>query len=175
AFTAPQPRLFTLIIEGILGGQLEWGLIVIGVLIALTLELMRISALPVAVGMYIPLFATTPIFIGGLLRWLADWTGGGAGSEAEAETSPGVLLASGYIAGGTLCGLIIAFFAFLPDDFNNALNLGQHLGSTYNADDSPYPKLVALVMFLVLAVILFRIGSQKSPVTNGGGANTPPP
>src|SRR5207244_10104444 len=72
AFTAPQPRLFTLIIEGILGGQLEWGLIVIGVLIALTLDLMRISALPVAVGMYIPLFATTPIFIGGLLRWLAD-------------------------------------------------------------------------------------------------------
>jgi len=171
AFTAPQPRLFTLIIEGILGGQLEWGLIVIGVLIALTLELMRISALPVAVGMYIPLFATTPIFIGGLLRWLADRARGGAASEAEAETSPGVLLASGYIAGGTLCGLIIAFFEvdFLSD-FKNALNVGRHLGATYNAADSPYPKLVALAMFVVLAVILFRIGSQRTPVTNG-----PPP
>jgi hypothetical protein len=81
-----------------------------------------------------------------------------------------VLLASGYIAGGTLCGLIIAFFAFLPDAFNNALNVGRLFGPTYNAADSPYPKLVSLAMFVVLAVILFRIGSQKTPVANG-----PPP
>jgi putative OPT family oligopeptide transporter len=174
AFTAPQPRLFTLIIEGILGGQLEWGLIVIGVLIALTLELMRISALPVAVGMYIPLFATTPIFIGGLLRWLADRARGGAASEAEAETSPGVLLASGYIAGGTLCGLIIAFFAVLPDDFNNALNLGRHLGEGYTAADAVAPRLVALVMFVVLAVILFRVGTQKTPAADQGGPPVQP-
>ena len=171
-FSAPQPRLFASIIEGILGGKLEWGLVVIGVLIAVTLELAGVPALPVAVGMYIPLSSTTPIFVGGLLRWLVNRALGKSSTEAETETSPGVLLASGYIAGGTLCGLIIAFFAFLPDAFNNALELGKYLGADYNAPDSAIPKLVALVMFGLLAAILLRVGLQKSPVDNGRPSET---
>src|SRR5207249_5008873 len=116
AFTeAPQPGLFSNIIKGILGGTLQWALIITGVMIAVALELCGISALPVAVGMYISLGSSTPIFIGGMVRLVADKIRGKPKSEAESETSPGVLLASGYIAGGTLCGLIIAFFAFLPD------------------------------------------------------------
>lgn len=127
-FSAPQPQLFTSIINGILGGTLEWGLFIIGVLIAITMELSGVSALPFAVGMYIPLSATTPIFAGGMLRWLADKWRGRSASEVETETSPGVLLSSGYIAGGTLCGLIVAFFTFLPDDFNRVINLAAPLG-----------------------------------------------
>src|SRR5206468_4084702 len=119
--------LFSGIIEGILGGELEWGLVVIGVLIAISLELAGVPALPFAVGMYIPLGSTTPIFIGGILRYVSDRVRGKSSSDTETETSPGVLLSSGYIAGGTLCGLILAFFAFLPDSFNKALDLGQHL------------------------------------------------
>src|SRR5205823_287347 len=64
-FTAPQPRLFASIIQGILGGTLEWSLVGIGILIAIVLELAGVSALPVAVGMYLSLASTTPIFIGG--------------------------------------------------------------------------------------------------------------
>src|SRR4029077_11230679 len=71
-FKAPQPQLFQLITEGILGGQLEWGLVVFGVLVAVALELMGVSALPVAVGMYLGLSTATPIFFGGLMRWLGD-------------------------------------------------------------------------------------------------------
>src|SRR5262249_16673261 len=119
-FKAPQPQLFALIIEGILGGKLEWGLIVTGVLIAVTMELLGISALPVAVGMYLSLSTATPIFFGGVLGWLADRWRGVSASEAESETSPGVLLSSGYIAGGSLCGLLIGlvYMALGPVGFN---------------------------------------------------------
>jgi uncharacterized oligopeptide transporter (OPT) family protein len=166
-FAAPQPQLFALLIEGILGGELEWGLVVIGVLIALAMELAGVSALPFAVGMYLPLSASSPIFVGGMLRWLSDRLRGKSASEAESETSPGVLLSSGYIAGGTLCGLIIAFFVFLPGAFNDALNLGsQYLGKAYAEGKTEPAKLVALGMFVILAAILLWVGTRKSPGEN---------
>jgi uncharacterized oligopeptide transporter (OPT) family protein len=166
-FSAPQPELFASIIEGILGGKLEWSLVIVGVLIAISVELAGVSALPFAVGMYIPLSSTTPIFVGGLLRWLSDRARGKSASESETETSPGVLLSSGYIAGGTLCGLIIAFFAFLPDAFNESLDLGRFLGSAYTATGALPPKVVSLVMFVALAAVLLWVGSRRAPAENG--------
>jgi putative OPT family oligopeptide transporter len=160
-FTAPQPQLFASIIEGILGGTLEWGLFGIGVLIALATELAGVSALPFAVGMYLPISSSAPIFIGGILRFLADKVrGGGAETGADADTSPGVLLSSGYIAGGTLAGLVIAFFAFLPDQINDALNFGRWFGADW-MEQTP-AKVTSVIAFAVLAAILFRIGTLKS-------------
>lgn len=176
-FTAPQPRLFANIIQGILGGTLEWALIITGVMIAIALELCGVSALPVAVGMYLSLASTTPIFIGGMIRLAADRLRGKPRTEAESETSPGVLLASGYIAGGTLCGLIIAFFAFLPDKFNDAINLGYHLFAEMNEktgklewkpDENHRAMVTSLVMFGVLAAILLWIGSRREAPPDGG-------
>ena len=95
-------------------------------------------------------------------------------SESETETSPGVLLSSGYIAGGTLIGLVIAFFAFLPKSFNDALDLSKYLGSAYTAEDALGPKVIALITFGVLAVILFVIGSRKSPEAGGEHAGPEP-
>ncbi len=172
AFTeAPQPGLFANIIKGILGGTLQWALIITGVMIAIGLELCGVAALPVAVGMYISLSSTTPIFVGGMMRLIAERLRGKPKSEAEAETSPGVLLASGYIAGGTLCGLIIAFFSFLPDSFNDTLNIGAHLFGTtddkgkteWKPDADGMAQVVSLVMFGLLAAFLVYIGSRKSP------------
>jgi putative OPT family oligopeptide transporter len=174
-FTAPQPRLFAGLIEGILGGTLEWSLIIAGALIAISLEFCGVSALPVAVGMYLPLGSSTPIFVGGMLRLVADKLRGKPKSEAESETSPGVLLASGYIAGGTLCGLIIAFFAFLPDAFNQALNLGLHFFGEINPetgkkewkpDEVGWAKVVSLVMFGLLGAFLLGVGSHKDSPPN---------
>jgi hypothetical protein len=168
---APQPSLFANIIKGILGGTLQWALIITGVMIAIALELCGVSALPVAVGMYISLGSTTPIFIGGMVRLVADRLRGKPKNEAESETSPGVLLSSGYIAGGTLCGLIIAFFAFLPESFNQTINLGLHLFGTVNEktgkaewkpDDVGWAKVVAVVMFLALVAYLLWVGSRKA-------------
>jgi uncharacterized oligopeptide transporter (OPT) family protein len=155
-FAAPQPQLFALLIEGILGGKLEWGLVILGVLIALVMELAGVAALPFAVGMYLPLSASSPIFVGGMLRWLSDRLRGKPASESETETSPGVLLSSGYIAGGTLCGLIIAFFVFLPKRFNDALDLSGLVAAVN-------PKIAALMMFVILAAILLWVGARKTP------------
>jgi len=161
-FAAPQPQLFALITEGILSRKLEWSLVIVGALIALTMELARVSSLPFAVGMYLPLSTTTSIFAGGMVRWLADKFRGEAVSETESETSSGVLLGSGYIAGGTLVGLIVAFFVFLPKSFNEMLDVGRNLGKIYTSEDSGYPKIVALAAFVALALILFVVGSRKS-------------
>lgn len=161
-FKAPQPQLFSLIIEGILGGHLEWGLVVIGVLVAVAMELLGVSSLAVAVGMYLGLSTATPIFVGGVLRWLTDRWRGASASEAESETSPGVLLSSGYIAGGTLCGLLIGFLVMIPGGFLKSLDLAPMLGAGYNAEDAVEPKLVALAAFALLAGILLWIGSQMT-------------
>jgi putative OPT family oligopeptide transporter len=163
-FKAPQPQLFALIIEGILGGKLEWGLVVIGVLVAAVMELLGIAALPVAVGMYLGLSTATPIFAGGLLRWLTDRWRGVSASEAETETSPGVLLSSGYIAGGTLCGLLMGFLIMLlPKPLLTALQLGgSYFGDAYAKGELPSAKIAALGMFLVLAAILLGVGARKT-------------
>jgi hypothetical protein len=140
---------------------LQWALVVTGALIAVSLELMGVSALPVAVGMYLGLGTATPIFVGGLLRWLTDRFRGVSASEAETETSPGVLLASGYIAGGTLCGLLIGFVVMLlPDKAWAALNVGELFGKSYEEGNAA--KIISLAAFGVLAVILILLGRQKS-------------
>jgi uncharacterized oligopeptide transporter (OPT) family protein len=166
-FKAPQPQLFQLIIEGILGGNLEWSLVITGVLIAVVMELMGISALPVAVGMYLGLSTAVPIFFGGLLRWLTDRWRGVAVSEVETETSPGVLLSSGYIAGGTLCGLLYGFLVMLaPRSFITWLKLGAAFdipGHKYSSGETVDAKIVSLIAFAGLTLILMWIGSRKAP------------
>ena len=175
AFTAPQPELFYSLIEGILGGKLEWGLVVLGALIAVALELAGVAALPVAVGMYIPLAATTPIFLGGLVRWLADRVRGAGRSDAETETSPGVLLASGFIAGGTLCGLIVAFFEFVPA-LKGWVDVGGLLFGeakdgevVWDANAVAWAKGVAVAVFAGLAALLLAVGSEAFGRKNRGG------
>jgi putative OPT family oligopeptide transporter len=173
-FKAPQPELFQLIIEGILRGDLEWALVITGVLIAIALELMRVSALPVAVGMYLGLGTATPIFFGGMMRWVTDRWRGASASEAETETSPGVLLSSGYIAGGTLCGLLIGFLVMLmPEGVLKALNLGEQLvGKEYVGGETVEGKVISLVMFALLIVCLLWLGGRKSPELGNGGERT---
>jgi uncharacterized oligopeptide transporter (OPT) family protein len=174
-FKAPQPELFQLIIEGILGGRLEWALVVTGALIAIVMELMGISALPVAVGMYLGLGTATPIFFGGMMRWVTDRMRGVSASEAETETSPGVLLASGYIAGGTLCGLLFGFLVMLaPDAVLKAMDFGQYFGKEYAAGEAVTAKVISLVAFLLLAVALLWLGTRKSPGQDAGQAGSNP-
>ena len=112
-FTAPKATLVSYIIKGILGGQLPWGLVLLGVFIAIVLELSGVSALAFAVGVYLPISTSAPIYAGGMVRWLVDkYTrrkhAGALLTDdqlvAEGDKSNGVLLSSGYIAGGTLAG-----------------------------------------------------------------------
>jgi len=107
---APQATLMKLVIDGVIDRSLPWGLVGIGVGIALVAELLRIPSLPFAVGVYLPLSTMTPIFLGGLLRLLA--TRRRAPSVAEARTGRGVLLGSGFVGGEGLLGVGLAGAAF---------------------------------------------------------------
>lgn len=119
-FDAPKATLVSYIIKGILDRKLPWDLVLFGVMISLVLELSGISALAFAVGVYLPISVSLPIFIGGMIRWFVDrqdrskHLNAGLNEEqiaAEGDKSPGVLMASGYIAGGSIAGIVIAFMA----------------------------------------------------------------
>jgi hypothetical protein len=152
-----------IIIDGILRRTLPWGLVIVGVLIALTLELAGVPSLPFAVGVYLPIQTSVPIFCGGMLRWLIDKRAQRQGAGADSDSSPGVLLSSGYIAGGTIAGVLGAFLAFAPDWFNKRLAIG----STFSVDSNnvihelPAANWRAVVAFSVLALFLLLVGLGK--------------
>jgi len=160
-FEAPKTRLMAIIIDGILNQKLPWGLVLIGVLIAVTLELAGVPSLPFAVGVYLPIQVSVPIFIGGALRWLVDRLK--RTSAAEAEMSPGVLLSSGYIAGGAIAGVVVAMFAFMPDRLAQRLDLGRLQSPDLQASNWP-----AVAAFSVLALVLLLVGWGK--FLRGGAA-----
>jgi putative OPT family oligopeptide transporter len=128
-YSPPQAELFALITNGILNQKLPWILVLLGVAIALVMELCRVSSLPFAVGVYLPLSTSAPIFCGGLVRWLVESQGRRRGQEdasaLESEMSPGVLLSTGYIAGGTIAGVLIGFLA-MSDRITEALGRWQY-------------------------------------------------
>jgi putative OPT family oligopeptide transporter len=98
---APQATLMSLVIKGILTQQLPWGLVLLGVFTSILMEIIGVPALAFAVGMYLPLESTTPVFLGGLARKLVDVK---RGSDAESDAGPGVLYSSGLVAGGSIMG-----------------------------------------------------------------------
>jgi putative OPT family oligopeptide transporter len=106
AAPAPQARLMATVINGILTRKLPWGLVLIGVFLVVAVELLGIRSLPFAVGAYLPIGTTLPIFAGGVVRLLVDLAAKRSGAaEAESEISPGSLYASGLIAAGGIVGL----------------------------------------------------------------------
>ncbi len=163
-FDAPKAKLMSLIIDGVLGGKLPWGLVLIGVFIAIALELAGVSSLPFAVGVYLPISASTPIFIGGMIRWLVDRSNKKKMSDAESESSPGVLLSSGLIAGGALAGMTLAIIAGASEELSRKLNLAAALDKMGGTDT--FGKLAeanapVLIAFGMLGLFLFLVGREK--------------
>ena len=104
---APQARLMATVINGILSRKLPWGLVLVGVSLVIAVELLGIRSLTFAVGAYLPIGTTLPIFAGGVVRWMVDRASARAGdAEAESDISSGSLFASGLIAAGGIAGLI---------------------------------------------------------------------
>ncbi|HYK00294.1 MAG TPA: oligopeptide transporter, OPT family [Thermoanaerobaculia bacterium] len=168
-FDAPKATLMSYIIKGILGGELPWGLVLLGVMIAVVLELSGIPSLAFAVGVYLPLSSSSPILIGGLVRWAVDkWiakkhAGKNLSEEqlvAEGDKSPGVLMASGYIAGGAIAGILIAISMVLPQ----LAGFREAVGSF--ADRNPFQSgsmadVLSLIPFAVLIILLYLTGREK--------------
>ncbi|MDB5303292.1 MAG: putative oligopeptide transporter, family, partial [Phycisphaerales bacterium] len=152
-FDAPKTRLMALIVGGIMNQKLPWGLVLMGVLIAITLELAGVPSLPFAVGVYLPIQTSVPIFIGGAVRWVVDKVVKRPGNESD--MSPGTLLSTGYIAGGTIGGVVIAFLTFAPSVMAR-INVGRYFPAL---EERAWPAAAA---FGVLIVILLAVGFRKA-------------
>lgn len=145
-FDAPKTRLMALIIDGILNQKLPWGLVLIGAFIAIMMQLAGVSALPFAVGVYLPISTSLPVFLGGAARYFADRAT--RRTPEEGDTSPGVLFSSGYIAGGSVAAIVIIFVTLIPGA-SELLDVGRMLPAAWN--DSSLPA--ALSMLLLVAIL----------------------
>ncbi len=156
-FSAPKAMLMSFIIDGIMSRKLPWGLVLIGTFIAVVLELCGLSSLAFAVGVYLPVSTSTPIMLGGLVRFVAGRTAKRKPSDTEAESGPGVLFSSGLIAGASVAGMTVALMQ-LSEPTRTALaavNVGQLFPAFAQSD------VAALLLFLALAGVLYLVAGER--------------
>jgi putative OPT family oligopeptide transporter len=167
-FVAPKATLMSYIIKGILDRRLPWALVLFGVMIAFVLELSGVSSLAFAVGVYLPFSTSTPIFVGGMVRWLVDFRRrhelrhqnlDEAQLAADSDRSPGVLLASGYIAGGAIAGIVIAFMAGALSEVDSSLTNWATAHNPFFA--GPNCDALALVPFIGLCAFLYLVARER--------------
>jgi putative OPT family oligopeptide transporter len=154
AVPAPQATLMATIIKGLLDQNLPWGLVLVGVFVSVTLELCGIRSLSFAVGSYLPIATTAPIFAGGLVRAFVERR---MGVKDDSEVGAGTLFSSGLIAGGSLCGILYAVLVGtgriqLPEAIGNALPFLHDGTSGY---------IASALLFFALAVVLARAAQKK--------------
>ena len=168
-YDAPKAVLMSYIIKGILDQQLPWTLVLFGVMIAVVLEMAGISALAFSVGVYLPLVATLPIAIGGAVRWLADRRNNKLPQnanlneeqrQAAGDRSSGTLLASGYIAGGALAGIIIAITAGVLTGFDEAIGKWAALHNPFFAGDSA--NYLSMIPYALIVGLLYWVAREKA-------------
>ena len=158
ALPAPQAGLMAMLAQGIVGGNMAWPLVIVGILMGFALIMVEVkSPMLFSVGMYLPVETTFAIFIGGVIRWvtdkLRDRHGHNDAQKARVDNA-GVLTASGLIAGEALCGLVIA---------------GVWRGNTPQLLKSP-PIIAAIVAAVALIAVMIRV-----PLANAGRPEEPAP
>ncbi len=164
-FDAPKATLVSYIIKGILDRELPWELVIFGAMISLLLELCGIHSLAFAVGVYLPISTSAPMFVGGLIRLVVDRRLKKQPENrdldetafvAKTDRGPGVLLASGYIAGGAIAGILIAFLAGVLGDVDAALQKWSTASNPFYS--GPYADLLPLLPFALLGGLLWLVG-----------------
>ena len=153
-FDAPKAQLMAVLVDGVLTQKLPWSLILIGAFISILLEIVGVSALPFAVGMYLPLSTSATIFVGGGVRALVERRSRGKRTMAEEESGPGVLFSSGLIAGGAIAGLLLAVPAAF--ELDEKMAIGRYLPAAITNNN-----IVALVIFAVLCYGLYRVALRR--------------
>jgi putative OPT family oligopeptide transporter len=154
ALPAPQATLMATIIKGLLGENLPWGLVLVGVFISITLELCGIHSLSFAVGSYLPIATTAPIFVGGLVRAYVEKR---TGHKEESEVGAGTLFSSGLIAGGSLAGILYAIL-YGRNLIRDAEEVSGILPFIHEGAGG---TIAGALLFLVLALILARAARKK--------------
>jgi OPT family oligopeptide transporter len=158
-FPAPQATLMATLARGILSFNLDWQFVMVGVFIAVTLELCNIKALAFAIGLYLPLSTTLPIFAGGALKGFIDWRAEKKGEKGEDdELGRGSLFATGLIAGGALTGVIVAILAVFYSDFMESVNLEHTMSESLGVGGY---QLLGTLCFVGMMVVLYRLATKK--------------
>lgn len=151
-FPAPQATLMATLTRGILSFNLDWQYIMVGIFIAVTLELCNIKALAFAIGLYLPLSTTLPIFVGGAVKGFIDWKRRDRNTIEDGELSRGNLFATGLVAGGAITGVIVAvlnvFFAKGMTKVNAEHGLASALGEGY--------FIMGTLFFFGMLLLLYR-------------------
>lgn len=155
--SAPQATLMKMIVEGVMGGNLPWTLVFIGVFIALVVELLGIPVLPFAIGLYLPIELSSCIMIGGVLRWALEKKKYKSGEQKESAISNGVLCCSGMIAGEGLIGILLAVFAVVKV---NGRSLAEYIDLSGSVNLGQIGALVVLVL-VILSILKFTIWNKK--------------
>ncbi|RPE14016.1 OPT family oligopeptide transporter [Chitinophaga lutea] len=162
-YAAPQATLMATLIKGILSFNLDWQFVLVGVFIAITLELCGVKSLSFAVGAYLPLSTTLPIFIGGVIRGLVEWKQKRSGvklTAEEEELGKGNLFATGLVAGGAVAGVIVAILSVNDDVSKGLANVNAEHGIAGMLGHGGY-QILGVLFFAVMGYTLYRIGRQK--------------
>ncbi|MDE7198707.1 MAG: oligopeptide transporter, OPT family [Lachnospiraceae bacterium] len=147
---APQATLMKMIVEGIMGGELPWNLVFIGVFLALGLEILRIPVMPFAIGLYLPIYLNASIMIGGVVRMFMDGRKNVDAKTKERQSTDGTLYCAGMIAGEGLVGILLAILAVcgITMDLSGSMNLGNIGG-------------VVLMIVMILCLLKFSLWKKS--------------
>ena len=152
---SPKSQIMSLVVDGILTQKLPWGLILIGAFLTVALEILGLSSLPIAVGVYLPISTSATMFMGGCVRWLVDRKNGHTEDpEHSADSGPGVLFSSGLIAGGAITGVVLT--AIAVKGWDGVFNMQKAIGAMGES------ALVGILCFVAfIAVPLYRTGTKR--------------
>lgn len=159
---APQATLMKLVIEGVMGSNLPWGMVFTGVFIAVVLEILQIPVLPVAIGVYLPIHLSTPLMCGGLLKLYLEKKEHKSAEEKEQQITSGILYSSGLIAGEGLLGILLAIFAVIKI---KGKSIGEMIDISESLNLSPQAgNLIGLAFFAALLVTIYLFAIKKHDV-----------
>ena len=150
---APQATLMKMIVEGIMGGNLPWNLVFIGVFLAIALEILRVPVMPFAIGLYLPIYLNATIMIGGVVRMFMDRCKNGDEETKTKQTTDGTLYCAGMIAGEGLVGILLAIFA--------VFGINVSIGESVNFGNIGGVVLMVIMILCLLKFSLWKKSKEK--------------
>jgi uncharacterized oligopeptide transporter (OPT) family protein len=158
-YPAPQATLMATLIRGVLSFNLDWQFVFVGVFLAIVMELCGIKSLSFAVGAYLPLATTLPIFIGGLIKGIVERKNKVINPEEE-DLGRGNLFATGLVAGGALFGVIVAFLQAFPASERGLQNISMEEGLVGSLGQGGF-YMLGVLFFLTMAFLLYRTANKN--------------
>jgi putative OPT family oligopeptide transporter len=165
-YPAPQGTLMATLVKGILSFNLDWQFVLVGVFIALVMELCGVRSLSFAIGIYLPLSTTLPIFLGGAIRGVAEWRNNRRKIEIapeEEDLGKGNLFATGLVAGGALAGVIVAILSVNENITAGLEKISAEPGLTKSLGPEGY-KWLGVIFFALMGFILYRVATSKRKI-----------